>query len=62
MALYTYTCNECGYEFDALNKIADRMFARCPECGGTSLMGIAVPADPRFDVAVPIKPRKGGYL
>ena len=34
MPLYEYKCVQCGNEFEAQNKIADRETSQCPECGG----------------------------
>jgi putative FmdB family regulatory protein len=35
MPLYTYTCPECGEEFEAVSKFGQEE-APCPECGSTS--------------------------
>ena len=38
MPQYTYKClnNECGIEFDSIEKIEDRKFSYCKICGGIS--------------------------
>lgn len=36
MPTYDYACTQCGHEFDAIRRIADRMEPcddPCPECG-----------------------------
>jgi putative FmdB family regulatory protein len=35
MPLYTYTCPECGEEFESISKFGQEE-AVCPECGSTS--------------------------
>lgn len=32
MPLYEYKCCECGFEFEEVRKMSDRMDVRCPEC------------------------------
>ena len=32
MPLYSYKCESCGYEFDAVNKIAERNYQTCSRC------------------------------
>jgi putative FmdB family regulatory protein len=32
LPLYSYKCESCGYEFDAVNKIADRNYQTCSRC------------------------------
>ena len=37
MPIYPYLCNDCGHEFDRLQKISDAPLTVCPECGAESL-------------------------
>ena len=37
MPIYPYLCNDCGHEFDRLQKIGDDPLKVCPECGAESL-------------------------
>jgi len=37
MPIYPYLCNDCGHEFDRLQKISDDPLNVCPECGAESL-------------------------
>lgn len=37
MPIYPYICNECGHEFDKLQKISDEPLRSCPECGEEAL-------------------------
>jgi putative FmdB family regulatory protein len=37
MPIYPYLCNNCGHEFDRLQKISDDPLKVCPECGAESL-------------------------
>ena len=37
MPIYPYLCNDCGHEFDRLQKISDDPLKVCPECGAESL-------------------------
>jgi putative FmdB family regulatory protein len=37
MPIYPYLCNNCGHEFDRLQKISDDHLKVCPECGAESL-------------------------
>ena len=32
MPIYEYVCNECGHEFDKLQKISDAPLEDCPDC------------------------------
>jgi len=38
MPIYEYTCNECGYEYEVLQKIDDTPPETCPSCGEPSLV------------------------
>lgn len=33
MPLYAYKCDNCGVQFDKLQKFTDQPIKRCPECG-----------------------------
>ena len=33
MPIYEYQCNECGHEFEEMQKITDRPKRKCPACG-----------------------------
>ena len=37
MPIYAYRCEDCGHEFDALQKISDAPLTDCPECGAAAL-------------------------
>ena len=37
MPIYPYLCNDCGHEFDRLQKLRDDPLKVCPECGAESL-------------------------
>ena len=37
MPIYEYVCNECGHEFEALQKISDAVLKTCPACENDSL-------------------------
>ena len=37
MPIYPYLCNDCGHEFDRLQKMSDDPLKVCPECGAESL-------------------------
>ncbi len=37
MPLYEYRCEECGHEFEALQKISDAPLVHCPACDAASL-------------------------
>ncbi len=34
MPLYTYRCNECGYQFDRQQRMSDAPLTDCPMCNG----------------------------
>lgn len=40
MPTYNYRC-ECGNEFEAFNRIADRATARCGSCGSEARQGLS---------------------
>ncbi len=33
MPIYEYHCNECGHEFEVMQKINDRPIRKCEKCG-----------------------------
>ena len=37
MPIYEYQCDDCNHVLDALQKVSDKPFVDCPECGKTSL-------------------------
>jgi len=37
MPIYEYVCNDCGHEFEALQKISDAALKTCPACEKGSL-------------------------
>ena len=37
MPIYEYVCNDCGHEFEALQKISDAALQTCPACEKDSL-------------------------
>jgi putative FmdB family regulatory protein len=37
MPIYEYVCNECGHEFEALQKMSDAPLSDCPACEKSAL-------------------------
>jgi len=37
MPIYEYVCNQCGHQFDALQKLSDEPLKTCPVCEKNSL-------------------------
>ena len=37
MPIYEYVCNECGHQFDALQKMSDAPLSDCPVCAKNAL-------------------------
>ncbi|MCP4877153.1 MAG: zinc ribbon domain-containing protein [Gammaproteobacteria bacterium] len=37
MPIYEYVCNECGHEFETLQKMSDAPLSDCPTCGKSEL-------------------------
>ncbi|MEO1203899.1 MAG: FmdB family zinc ribbon protein [Pseudomonadota bacterium] len=37
MPIYEYECGACGHTLDALQKISDSPFRKCPDCGRMKL-------------------------
>jgi putative FmdB family regulatory protein len=44
MPLYTYECNNCGVQFERLQKFDDKPIKRCPECNKTAVKRVIQPA------------------
>ena len=38
MPFYEYRCNDCGHEFEAMQKMSDAPLRDCPECGHAALV------------------------
>ena len=38
MPIYEYRCNNCGHEFDTLQKVSDEPLKVCPECNEPQLV------------------------
>jgi putative FmdB family regulatory protein len=38
MPIYEYRCDNCGHEFDTLQKVSDEALTDCPECGKATLV------------------------
>jgi len=43
MPVYSYRCEECGFQFDRYQKFTDSPLNRCPECGKRSLRKVYTP-------------------
>ena len=35
MPLYEYLCDECGHQFEHIQKFSDALVEKCPKCGGS---------------------------
>ncbi|MFZ0864104.1 MAG: zinc ribbon domain-containing protein [Candidatus Sulfotelmatobacter sp.] len=44
MPLYEYECKKCGHRFEKIQKYADKMVKKCPDCGGQVEQMISAPA------------------
>ena len=44
MPLYTYQCDNCGVQFEQLQKFTDKPIKRCPECNKSSVRRLIQPA------------------
>ncbi len=44
MPLYAYKCDNCGVQFDKLQKFSDKPIKRCPECNKNSAKRVIQPA------------------
>lgn len=38
MPIYEYRCDNCGHEFDTLQKVSDEPLTDCPACGKPALV------------------------
>ena len=38
MPFYEYRCNDCGHEFEAMQKMSAEPLKDCPECGHAALV------------------------
>ncbi len=38
MPIYEYRCDNCGHEFDTLQKVSDDALTDCPACGKPALV------------------------
>jgi putative FmdB family regulatory protein len=43
MPVYTYTCDNCGVQFDKQQSFSDQALTRCPECGKKTLRKVYQP-------------------
>jgi putative FmdB family regulatory protein len=34
MPLYEYLCDDCGHQFEHIQKFSDKLVEKCPKCGG----------------------------
>lgn len=46
MPLYQYVCHECATNWEAINRIAERLNQRCPDCDGEATIVITLRARP----------------
>ncbi len=37
MPIYEYQCDQCGHQFDAIQKFSDAPLQKCPECEALAL-------------------------
>jgi putative FmdB family regulatory protein len=44
MPLYSYECDNCGVQFDKLQKFSDKPIRRCPECSKNTAKRVIQPA------------------
>lgn len=51
MPLYTFKCNQCGYDEEMLMAVSDisNFYAPCPHCGEQLAKQLDVPAEPVTD-------------
>jgi putative FmdB family regulatory protein len=38
MPIYEYKCQNCGYSFEQLQKVTDKLLRTCPKCGEKQLI------------------------
>lgn len=43
MPIYTYRCENCGFQFDKSQKFSDASLTKCPECGKKMLHKVYTP-------------------
>jgi putative FmdB family regulatory protein len=43
MPVYTYRCENCGFQFDKFQKFVDQPLTRCPECEKKTLRKVYSP-------------------
>lgn len=43
MPIYTYRCENCGFQFDKSQKFTDEPLTKCPECGKKVLHKVYTP-------------------
>lgn len=43
MPLYTYQCDNCGVQFEKLQKFTDKPIKRCPECNKSAVRRVIQP-------------------
>ena len=48
MPTYDYVCTDCGYEFEAFQKMSDAPLKECPECNGNVKRKIGAGLSPVF--------------
>src|SRR5215472_10185789 len=44
MPLYEYQCKKCGHRFERIQRFADPLVKKCPECGGKVEQLLSAPA------------------
>lgn len=44
MPIYEYQCQQCGHRMEAIQKLHDKPFTKCPECKGALKKLISSPA------------------
>ncbi len=44
MPLYAYQCDNCGVQFERMQKFTDKPIKRCPECNKSAVRRVIQPA------------------
>ncbi len=44
MPLYAYKCDNCGVQFDRMQKFSDKPIKRCPECSKSTVRRVIQPS------------------
>ncbi|MBI3243725.1 MAG: zinc ribbon domain-containing protein [Chloroflexi bacterium] len=44
MPLYAYQCDNCGIQFERLQKFSDKPIKRCPECNKSAVRRVIQPS------------------